>query len=256
MAEAPADLRYKPWVLFSVLPPRVLFLSICRQFRAIHPAAPQTVNPERAAVFAANEGPQSAKPILTPSPWLPIRISKDLHGDIPVIPDWRHFSNYIRIGLGLTDLRFRAITRDVGDRRASRPPPPPRSTPENKDLHDSTPGLPLPIPFPDRCHPRLSAVSFCLSDVGDLGDLGDDARCRRFRRFLQPSACGPQPETPPPIALCCKQRPNLNSTERSPDGRSLFSRFSGLQSRSIRPLFFVFTVRSAEGRKPLLWADC
>jgi hypothetical protein len=69
-------------------------------------------------------------------------------------------------------------------------------------------------------------------------------------RAPQPSACVPQPETPPPITplLKTKIKPQFDRTvtERS---KPFFTVFQGSNHGQFQPCFPVFTVRSAEGRK-------
>ena len=80
----------------------------------------------------------------------------------------------------------------------------------------------------DQCHPCSSVVRFWFSDHP----------MSRSPDLLQPSACVLQPETPPPIALCCKQRPKYKSTERS-TGRSkpFFAFFGGQIWPNFSPVF-------------------
>jgi hypothetical protein len=67
-------------------------------------------------------------------------------------------------------------------------------------------------------------------------------RCpdHRITRFLQPSACVPQPETPPPITLCCKQRLNPNSKGLSTELSKPFFAFFGGRIRPNFSLLFPF----------------
>jgi hypothetical protein len=82
-------------------------------------------------------------------------------------------------------------------------------------------------------------------DVGDSGDLGDRRAARATALCLRPSAT-----TPPPITalLKTKIKPQFDRTvtERSKPFFRLFRRFNLAQ---FQPCFFVFAVRSAEGRK-------
>jgi hypothetical protein len=63
-----------------------------------------------------------------------------------------------------------------------RDPPSPGSTPENKDLHDSTPGLILRSPDPPmtRCPPLRSIM--ILKDLHDASKIGVDLRGLPFPR--------------------------------------------------------------------------
>ena len=91
-----------------------------------------------------------------------------------------------------------------------------------KGLQDSPRGYSFQSRLSDHNHPGSSAVRFALPisrDVGDSGDLGD------FHGPL-PASFSQRPH--PPIALCCKQKPNLNSTARSTErSKPFFVFFSG-----------------------------
>ena len=71
--------------------------------------------------------------------------------------------------------------------------------------------------------------------------------------LLRPSACVPQPETPPPHSALLKIRVQPQFDRAVTDRSKPFLRvFQGSNPAQFRPLFFVLTVRSAEGRK-LFW---
>jgi hypothetical protein len=99
-------------------------------------------HPERAAVFAANEGPRPAKPSYLPLP-LPSQIGVGFRGVIPegpvharfsrgwaeIIPDWRGFER-LRLNWRRVDVPpIPAISRDYGDSGDQVPLPPPRAIP-------------------------------------------------------------------------------------------------------------------------------
>jgi hypothetical protein len=115
-----------------------------------------------------------------------------------------------------------------------------------KGLHDSTPGIPFSIPgFPITIIQvrRRSGFAFPISAMTrDVGDIGDSmALC------LRPSARYPPPLVPL-LKTKIKVQFDRTVTERS---KTFLPVFQGSNPARFQPCFSVFTVRSAEGRKPL-----
>ena len=121
--------------------------------------------------------------------------------------------------------------------------------------------VPLPLPRSSQIgaafrggHPRPSQIGVDFSDQTSIGVGLTDTRFRSVssvfisgevfdtiqsaKPALQPAAYVSQPETPPPLTLLLITKAQPNSTERSPNGQSLFfAFFSGPLGPNFRLLF-------------------
>jgi hypothetical protein len=122
---------------------------------------------------------------------------------------------------------------------------------------------PLPLLYPSQIgvdlsaviprHPRLAWVSAIALQLA----WGSEALLRvpscplwLWLTALQPSACVPQPKTPHSTLLQTKAQPRFDRTvDRTVE--AFFRVFQRSNLAQFHPSFFVFTVRSAEGRKSI-----